>query len=172
MRIRVMLRTLYVAVAVFVILVDQATKQWAASTLRGRPDLVLVDNLLRFSYAENPGIAFSLFNSGAASTRWVLALVSTLAAIAVTTFAARTSPKAHFLQSTLALLLGGIVGNLIDRVQTGRVIDFILVHWHEYAWPTFNVADSAISVGAAFLAVELLKNERAPAPGGDTADAR
>jgi signal peptidase II len=164
----VTLRAIYLAVTAAIILADQASKVWAAATLRGRPDLVLVEGLLRLSYAENPGIAFSLFNSGTSTMRWLLAGVSAVATVVVATVAARTSPRAVRLQLTLALLLGGIVGNLIDRAKTGRVIDFILAHWGEYAWPTFNVADAAISVGAVLLAHELLKGEPAPAPSGES----
>jgi signal peptidase II len=155
----VKLRALYFSVAAILIFADQASKHWAVATLRGRPDLVLIDGFLRFSYAENPGIAFSMFNYGTTTMRWILATVSAIAAIAVTSFAARTSPHAVRFQLTLALLLGGIVGNLIDRVMTGRVVDFILAHWHEYAWPTFNIADSAISVGGVLLAIDLLRGE-------------
>jgi signal peptidase II len=164
-------RALYIAISAAVILADQASKQWAVARLRGRPDLVLVDDFLRFSYAENPGIAFSLFNSGASTTRWVLAGISLVAAVVVTSFAARTSPHEVRHQVTLALLLGGIVGNLIDRATSGRVVDFILVHWHEYAWPTFNIADSAISVGAVLLAIDLLRSEPAPKPSDGPAGA-
>lgn len=164
-------RAFYIAISAAVILADQASKQWAMATLRGRPDLVLVEDLLRFSYAENPGIAFSLFNSGTSLTRWVLSGISLIAAVVVTYFASKTSPREVRSQVTLALLLGGIVGNFIDRATSGRVVDFILVHWREYAWPTFNVADSAISVGAVLLAIELLRSEPAPKPSDGAAGA-
>ena len=153
------LRAFYALLAIAVLVFDQAAKRWAVAALQGRPDLDLVDGLARLSYAENPGIAFSLFNSGAPATRWLLALVSTTAVAIVATFIARTSPRAVRLQVTLALLLGGIAGNLVDRVALGRVVDFIEVYDGSFHWPTFNVADSAITVGAFLLAVELLKGE-------------
>jgi signal peptidase II len=90
----------------------------------------------------------------------VLAGFSTIAALGVIYYSLRTAPTLYRFQVTLALLLGGIVGNLIDRALTGRVIDFIDVYVSIYHWPTFNVADSAISVGAVLLAYELFRPER------------
>lgn len=152
-------RAVYMAIAIAVLLLDQASKQWAAAALRDGSDTVIVDGLCRLAYAENPGIAFSFFNSGAESTRWILAAVSTIAVLVVLGYTIRTSERATRLQLTLALLLGGIAGNLVDRVVLGRVIDFIEVYWRSYHWPTFNVADSAISVGAVLLAYELLRGD-------------
>lgn len=153
-------RVAYGSIALIVLALDQLSKQWAAAALRGQPDRVLVDGLLRLVYAENPGIAFSFFNSGGEVTRWVLVAVASAAAVVVALYMARTSVRAVRLQVTLALLFGGITGNLVDRIVLGRVIDFIDVYWGVYHWPTFNVADSAISVGACLLAIELLIGEQ------------
>jgi signal peptidase II len=158
-------RALYSAIAFGVLALDQLTKRWAVEALRGQPDVVVVDGLLRLVYAENPGIAFSFFNSGASATRWALVAVSSVAAAIVCVYMARLETSAVRLHVTLALLLGGIVGNLVDRIAYGRVVDFIDVYWNTYHWPTFNVADSAISVGACLLALELLSGgaaERQP----------
>jgi signal peptidase II len=166
------LRVCYFGLAAAVIALDQASKAWAAGRLRPDPaGIDVVPGLVRFVYAENPGIAFSLFDSGASATRWLLSAFSTVAAVAVVAYALRTDARLFRLQVTFALLLGGIVGNLVDRVRTGRVVDFIDVYVSVYHWPTFNVADSAISVGAALLALEMLRgsgheSEPRPAEGG------
>ena len=152
-------RLFYAGLSLAVLALDQWSKNWASTRLRVGPDVDVIPGLLRFTYAENPGIAFSFLNSGAQTTRWGLAAFSSLAALVVVGFAARTSAFAWRLQTTFALLFAGIVGNLIDRVQTGRVIDFIDAYVNTHHWPTFNVADSAITVGAVFLALELFRHE-------------
>lgn len=151
-----MSRLLYFALAGAIVALDQASKWWAWTTLRGQEEVDVIDGLLRFVYAENPGIAFSFFNSGATATRWLLVGASALAATVVTIYMLRAEAGARRLQGTLGLLLGGVVGNLVDRTMTGRVIDFIDVYLGTYHWPTFNIADSAISVGAVLLAWEIL----------------
>jgi signal peptidase II len=154
------LRAAYAVVSVAVLWLDHWSKQWAAARLRFGPDLDLIPGFLRFVYAENPGIAFSLFNSGEQTTRWLLACFSTTAACVVTVMAARTDARMWRAHLTYAMLFAGIVGNLVDRVRTGRVVDFIDVYVGTHHWPVFNVADSAITVGAVLLALELMK----PAP--------
>jgi signal peptidase II len=161
-------RLFYAGLALAVLALDQWSKSWAATRLRTGPDVDVIPGLLRFTYAENPGIAFSFLNSGAQTTRWGLAAFSSLAALVVVGFALRTPAFAWRLQATFAFLFAGIVGNLIDRVQTGRVIDFIDAYVNTHHWPTFNVADSAITVGAVFLALELFRHEE-PAHSRETA---
>ncbi len=154
-------RLAFVALSAAVLGLDRLSKAWAAAYLQFGSDRDVIAGFLRFIYAENPGIAFSLFNSGTSGTRWVLAGFSTLAACVVVWFAIRSSASAWRLQLTFAMLFAGIVGNLIDRAGTGRVIDFIDVYVGSHHWPTFNVADSAISVGAVLLGLEMLRGEAA-----------
>ena len=164
-------RAAYLALALALLALDRWSKAWAAGRLQFGPDVDVIPGLLRFVYAENPGIAFSFFNSGAQTTRWVLAGFSTLAACSVVWFAIRSSAANWRLQATYACLFSGIVGNLVDRVQTGRVIDFIDAYVGSHHWPTFNVADSAISVGAVLLALEMFRRqehaEPEPGPAGE-----
>jgi signal peptidase II len=160
-----LLRAGYAALSAAVLALDFWSKRWAAARLRTGTDIDVVDGFLRFTYAENPGIAFSFFNSGASTTRWMLAAFSTIAACLVIYFIWRTEARAHLMQTIYALLFAGIVGNLVDRIATGRVVDFIDAYVGSYHWPTFNIADSAISVGAVLLALTLLRGEeRAGAP--------
>lgn len=154
-------RLAYAAVSVAIIVLDFVSKQWASARLQTGPDIEIIPGLLRLIYAENPGIAFSLFNSGAQTTRWLLVSFSAATAIGVAVMAMRAASSDWRSQTICALLFAGIVGNLIDRVQTGRVIDFIDAYVGTAHWPTFNVADSAISVGAVLLAMELFRKPAA-----------
>lgn len=162
-------RVLFAALSLGLLVLDQWTKQWAMRALAHGGELKVIDGLLSFRYAENPGIAFSFFNTGDDVTRWLLVGVSSTAAVLVGYFLARTPATALRPQLTLSLLLAGIVGNLIDRASTGRVVDFIDVFVGQHHWPTFNVADSAISVGAVLLGLDLL---RSGGEQGEKADAR
>lgn len=94
----------------------------------------------------NPGISFSLFNSGAQSTVAILLVVQIALSIALTWLLLRTPGR--WMQLALGLILGGALGNILDRATIGAVIDFLLFHWEDWLFPTFNLADSAISVGA------------------------
>ena len=154
-------RLIYATVSIALIVIDYASKQWAAARLRTGPEIDVIPGLLRFVYAENPGIAFSMFNSGSQTTRWLLVAFSSATAVGVAVMALRAMPTDWRSQSICALLFAGIVGNLIDRVTTGRVIDFIDAYVGTSHWPTFNVADSAISVGAVLLALELFRKPEA-----------
>ena len=156
----------------FVILVlDQVTKAWATASLQPVGSVEVVAGFFRLSYARNRGVAFSLFADSEFDMKWVLAGVSALAAAAVAGYLSRTAASHARLNAALALLLAGITGNLIDRVRLGEVVDFLDFHWGSlFTWPTFNVADAAICVGAGLLALELLREERAAARGAAAAE--
>jgi signal peptidase II len=151
-------RVAYLVLSVALLALDRWSKHWAAGRLQFGADVDVIPGLLRFIYAENPGIAFSFFSSGTQTTRWMLAAFSTVAACIVVWFAIRTSAESWRLHLVFAFLFAGIVGNLVDRVRTGRVIDFIDVYVGAHHWPTFNVADSAITIGAVLLALELFRS--------------
>lgn len=145
-----------------VLIVDQATKAWATAKLKPVGIIEVLPDFFRFSYALNRGVAFSLFADVEFNIRWILAAISALAAAMVAHYLARTPARQRRLCLSLSLLLAGIVGNLIDRVRLGEVVDFIELHWRDqFTWPTFNVADSAICIGAVLLALELLMEEHA-----------
>jgi signal peptidase II len=156
----------YFAITVAVIAADQASKLWAHSVLRVKPNqtLEVIRGFFNFSYAENPGIAFSLFNSGAATTKAFLLGIACVAAIGLTVYMLRTPPSERRLLATLGLILGGVAGNALDRVTYGAVIDFLDVFVGASHWPTFNIADSAICVGAVVLAIDALLGLRTGAP--------
>ncbi len=151
----------YFVLALIVLIIDQVSKAWATDKLLPVDSLEVIPNFFRFTYARNRGVAFSLFADSKYEIKWVLAAISLLAAIGVAYYLIRLAANNSRLNISLSLLLAGIVGNLIDRVRLGEVVDFIDFHWYEkYTWPTFNIADAAICVGAALLALEMLFEEK------------
>jgi signal peptidase II len=149
----------YLAMAGGVFMVDQATKAWAQG-LKGGDDRVVIENFLNFSYAQNTGVAFSMFENGGDGGRWGLSAVAGVAAVLVLFYFWRI-PRTHDrLLSALALLLAGIVGNLTDRARLGYVIDFIDVQLGAWHYPTFNVADMAICAGAGLLIIDMFLGSR------------
>ncbi len=143
----------YLFVATLVMLLDQFTKYWVSVKLREGDEIDIIRGFFKFSYTENPGIAFGMLNNG--NVKWLLVAVSVGAIMVVVYYMKRTPVSNTLLLWSLALLAAGISGNLIDRVRSGRVIDFILLYYKDYQWPVFNIADTAITIGAALMAIEL-----------------
>jgi len=156
------LRVGYLLISLLILALDQATKHWATISLRPVVLMEILPGFLRFTYATNRGVAFSLFADSEMDIRYILAGISLLAAIFVLLYQWRIPVRMVRLNLALSLMLAGIVGNLIDRVRLGEVVDFIDLHWQDkYTWPTFNVADAAICIGAGLLALQMIKEERA-----------
>lgn len=146
-----------------VFMVDQMTKAWAARRLRFGGDKTVIENFLNFSYAQNTGVAFSMFDDGGDGGRWGLAAIAGVAAVLVLFYFWRIPRANDRLLGALALLLAGIVGNLTDRIRLGFVIDFIDVQFGSWHYPTFNVADMAICIGAGLLIIDMFFNRKKPA---------
>jgi signal peptidase II len=146
----------YLVAAGGLYLVDQASKAWAVRTLRFGGTRTVIRGVLDFVYAENPGIAFGQLQEGGSFGRWFFIVLAMAAAIAVLFYFFRTPRTDDRILGACALLLAGIAGNLTDRVRLGIVIDFILLHAGQYHWPTFNVADASITIGAVLLAYDLI----------------
>lgn len=166
----------YLLITIVVLALDQLSKYWAFHSLKPVLSIEVIPGLFRFTYATNRGVAFSLFADSEFNVPVIFAVISLVAAILVLAYLIRTPGNNILGSAALSLLLAGIVGNLIDRVRLGEVIDFIDVHLAEkYTWPTFNVADSAICVGAILLAIEMIREERAarlrPVEGGQIGSA-
>ena len=149
----------YLIASLGVYLMDQASKTWAVRRLRF-DDRTVISGVLDLVYAENRGIAFGQLQEGGAFGRWFFVMLATAAAFAVLYYFFRTPRNDDRILGACALLLAGILGNLTDRVRFGFVIDFILLHAGQYHWPTFNVADASISVGALLLAYDLIFRSR------------
>ncbi len=159
-------RFIYFGITLLVVLLDQASKRWVYTVLRTTPGRTksVIGGFLDLSYAENPGIAFSMFNSGEASTRFILLGIAICAALGIGTYSFLLPRTQWRMLTILALILGGILGNAIDRAAYGWVIDFIDCYVGASHFPTFNIADSAISTGAFFLALETLFGQRTSSP--------
>jgi len=151
----------YFIIAAVVLAADQLTKAWAIAKLKPVVLIEVIPGYFRLVYATNRGVAFSMFADGEFDARWIFAAISVTAAVFVSLYLLRTSQGKIRLSAALSLLLAGITGNLIDRVRLGEVIDFLGFHWQDkYSWPIFNLADSAICIGAVLLALEMLFEER------------
>ncbi len=126
----------------------------------GSDPIELIPGFLRFRHVLNSGVAFGLFQESQAPWKpYVFAGMAVMAVIVILIFAARVPSSRVLLQVSLAITMGGILGNFIDRVAHGVVTDFIEFHVHDsFYWPTFNVADSAITIGIALLLIDTLKN--------------
>jgi signal peptidase II len=134
-----------------VLVLDQLSKLYVASHLVLHEDIVLIPNWLDITYTLNPGAAFSLFAAMPAWFRSSFLLVLAAGAIVVLVVLLVRDPRLSLTSAALALILAGAIGNLIDRLWRGPVVDFILMHYYAYAWPVFNVADSAISIGVVLI---------------------
>ncbi len=150
----------YLAIAGGVFLIDQTTKAWATRVLRFEGDRPIISDFLNLIYAQNTGVAFSMLDDHGDTGRWGLSVVAFVAATLVLYFFWRTPRTDDRMMGALALLLAGIAGNLTDRMRLGFVVDFIDVQFGNWHYPTFNVADSAICVGAGLLIIDMFLSKR------------
>ena len=145
------------ALALAVVVLDQATKTWVLATFDLHETLPVIPGWFHLTYIRNPGAAFGLFSGHAEAFRRPFFLgVTTVALAAILAILWRAPRGRPWLLTALGLVFGGAVGNLIDRVRWGEVVDFLDVFWKTHHWPAFNVADSAITVGMGVLILEEL----------------
>ena len=142
--------------ALAVIALDIVTKVWAVERFMYGPALQIIPGFLQFTYAENYGAAFSFLADAGGWQRWFFGAVALIFSAVVIVWISRLSPAKRWEPTALALILGGALGNLWDRVVLGYVRDFISVYYGNWHFPVFNVADVAISVGAVMLVIELM----------------
>ena len=156
-------RWLMVLIAVVVILLDRATKLWVVKHIEPGHAIVVIPRVFRITHVLNSGAAFSMFEGAAhpLMVRQVLIWFSVAAVIVVIGILWKAGRTVTLMSVALALILGGAIGNLYDRVHLQYVVDFLEVHIVHYHWPDFNVADSSIVVGACLLLLEMLKPQRA-----------
>jgi signal peptidase II len=148
---------LFLVIAGLVILLDQLTKSWVMATMRLHDAYPVIDGFFNIIYVRNPGAAFGFLAGASPLFRSVFFLAVTLAAILLILYYLRqTRIEEISLVLSLALILAGAVGNLIDRIRFGEVVDFLDVYVGAHHWPAFNVADSAITTGASLLMILLL----------------
>jgi len=144
-------------IALAVVLTDQATKWLVLRYFRLGQSLTILPGFFDLTFVLNPGAAFSLLSTLPEGIRNpFFVLISISAAVLIVIYRARYLRHHRLASTSLALILGGAIGNLIDRVRYGVVVDFLDAHIYQYHWPVFNVADSAISVGVTLLLLEML----------------
>ena len=143
-----------------VLAADQATKAAILASIR-EGDGWAVTPFLSLVLTFNTGAAFSFLATATGWQRWFFAAIAVAAAILIVVLLRRGGSPMY--NAGLALILGGALGNLYDRLALGKVVDFLLFHYAQWAWPAFNVADSAITVGAALLIVDSFRARRADA---------
>ena len=151
------MRKYYFLIAVAVVVLDRYTKWLISHRLTMHDSITVIPGFFRIIHTENPGAAFGMFADSPAP--WKIALLILFSVVALLIVSALLWKTSHALTTTgvgLSLILGGAVGNLWDRIVSHRVVDFLLFYIGHYQWPAFNVADSAIVVGACLLVLEIL----------------
>ena len=150
---------LFSTITVAGLLADQASKAYIHSSMRLFDSIQVVENFFHITYVRNRGAAFSFLSD--ASWRLPFFITISIIAAAVILIAFRKlrddQKLAHI---SLAMIFSGAVGNLIDRIRLGEVIDFLDAHWYRHHWPAFNVADSLICVGVFLLAIDMMLEEK------------
>ena len=143
-----------------VLVIDQASKTYFDSSLQMYQRIVVIPDFFSWTLAYNSGAAFSFLADSSGWQRWLFALIAVVVSTVLLVWLKRLGRNDTWLAIALALILGGALGNLYDRIAYGHVIDFILVHWEHRLFPAFNVADSAICVGAVMLALDMFKSKK------------
>ena len=153
-------------ISALVVLADRLTKVWIEAHVHMGGAIPLIPRVLRITHWTNEGAAFSLFAETASPhlVRWALVGFASLAAIVVLIVLVRMGDRFTLVTVALALILGGALGNLHDRILYGSVVDFIEVHIFSYHWPDFNVADSAVVTGACLLLLDSLLPKKRSTP--------
>jgi signal peptidase II len=151
------MRKYHFLIALFVIALDRVTKRTIAHRLSLHDSITVIPGFFRIIHAENPGAAFGIFADS--PSQWKVGLLIAFSVVALLIVSMLLWRNSHRMTTTgigLALILGGAVGNLWDRLVSRRVVDFLLFYVGQHQWPAFNVADSAIVVGALLLVFEIL----------------
>ena len=153
---------------VLVLVIDLTSKVYFDNSLQMYQQIVVIPDLFSWTLAYNTGAAFSFLADSAGWQRWLFALIAVVVSAVLVVWLKRLGRNDTWLAIALALILGGALGNLYDRIVYGHVVDFILVHWqNRWYFPAFNFADSAICVGAVMLALDMFKSKKSGEPAHD-----
>jgi signal peptidase II len=150
-------RAIYLLIALIIVVLDRWTKHIVAQRISLYSHIQVIPGFFRLTHTENTGAAFSLFADSTAPWKTGLLIAFSVIALLVVSVLLWKNDHAHVATGIgLSLIMGGALGNLWDRLARGRVVDFLLFYVKRYQWPVFNLADSAIVVGAGLLVVEIL----------------
>ena len=151
----------WLVLSLLVLVIDQVSKAHFEGSLEMFQQIVVIPDYFSWTLAYNTGAAFSFLADGGGWQRWLFAVIAVVVSAVLVVWLKRLGRDDTWLAIALALVLGGALGNLYDRIALGHVIDFILVHWqNRHYFPAFNFADSAITVGAIMLALDMFKSKK------------
>jgi signal peptidase II len=145
----------WLGLSLCVIVLDQITKIWVSATLVLHETIPVLP-FFNLRLLHNPGAAWSILATAGGWQRWFLSGLALIVSAIIVVWITRLNSQQRWLAFALALILGGAIGNVIDRMMYGYVIDFIDIYYQQWHWPAFNIADSAISVGAVMLLIDAL----------------
>ncbi len=151
--------TLFAGIAIVGIIIDQITKIAIDRSMQLFDSIPIIENFFHITYVRNKGAAFSFL----ANASWRLPFfitVSIIAAVVILVAFRKLRDDQKLAHISLSMIFSGAVGNLIDRIRLGEVIDFLDAHWYRHHWPAFNVADSLICVGVFLLAIDMILEEK------------
>lgn len=146
--------------SVLIIILDQVSKYFIIRNFQ-LFEVSPVFPGLNLTFVHNVGAAFSLLSEAGGWQRWFFVILSSVVGVGIVVWLSRTPANQRWLAGALSFILGGAVGNLIDRVRFGYVVDFIDVYIQQWHWYTFNIADSAITIGAVMLVIDTFWLDRA-----------
>ena len=153
----------WLAVSAIVLVLDQLTKAWVLAALPEYTAVPVIDGVWNWYRSYNTGAAFSFLSDAGGWQKYFFVVLAMAISGLLAWWLARTPRRDWKSALPYALVIGGAVGNVIDRLMHGHVVDFIQWHWRDHAWPAFNVADSAIVCGAVGIALfGLLQGRQAP----------
>jgi signal peptidase II len=150
----------YLVLVAAILALDRWTKLLIQSRFDLDDSISIIDGFFNITYVRNTGVAFGIFSAISSPAKAILlSAFAALAAVLVVGYSLRTPIGKRLLHIALALILGGALGNLYDRLAYGYVVDFLEFYLGSHYWPSFNIADSAISIGVVLLAIEMMRNE-------------
>jgi len=152
--------TVSISIAIIVLALDQISKYLVRQFLPLNHSIEVINGFFNLVHIQNPGIIFGIFSQSTHALRNYLLITGSLLAILFLLFFIRSLRERDFpLTVAISLILGGAIGNLVDRIIFEKVIDFLDFYWHSHHWPAFNMADSAITVGMVILVIQILRDE-------------
>lgn len=149
----------FVLTAGISLLLDQISKTYIDTTFALYQSITVIENFFNITYVRNPGAAFGILSDSIIRIPFFIA-VSVFASLGIMWYLRKVDLSDRWQHFALGLIFSGAVGNLVDRIRLGEVIDFLDVHWYQHHWPAFNVADSAICVGVAVMFFCTWREER------------
>jgi len=149
----------WLLLSTFIVFFDQLTKMWAMQALKHHQPKMM-SPVINMYLDFNKGAAFSMLNSNPTIAMWLFGSIAMIVSVVLVIWLLFVPTYNQLQSAALALILGGAVGNLIDRVRLGHVVDFVQLHVEAYYWPTFNLADSVITLGAALLVLSMFQRKQ------------